>query len=88
MIRSMTAYARREIKGSWGSAARDPRGWSATHVYFALIAGADIALTKGANAADVAWFDVDELLAALAAVVVFAIIRIRAKRKRKPRSKH
>ena len=28
------------------------------------------------------------LLAALAAVVVFAIIRIRTKRKRKPRSKH
>ena len=28
------------------------------------------------------------LLAALAAVVVFAVIRIRAKRKRKPRSKH
>ena len=52
-----------EQLGSWGGAARDPRGWSATHVYFALIAGADIALTKGANAADVAWFDVDELLA-------------------------
>ena len=52
-----------EQLGSWGGAVRDPRGWSATHVYFALIAGADIALTRGANAADVAWFDVDELLA-------------------------
>ncbi len=25
MIRSMTAYARREIKGSWGSATREMR---------------------------------------------------------------
>ena len=26
-----------EQLGSWGSAVRDPRGWSATHAYFALI---------------------------------------------------
>ena len=26
-----------EQLGSWGSAKRDPRGWSATHVYFALM---------------------------------------------------
>ncbi|MGV2293643.1 NUDIX domain-containing protein, partial [Trinickia sp. YCB016] len=26
-----------EQLGSWGSATRDPRGWSATHVWFALI---------------------------------------------------
>ena len=52
-----------EQLGSWGGKARDPRGWSATHVYFALIPGADITLEKGANAADVAWFQVDELLA-------------------------
>ncbi|QOZ52593.1 NUDIX domain-containing protein [Bradyrhizobium arachidis] len=26
-----------EQLGSWGSATRDPRGWSATHAYFALI---------------------------------------------------
>ena len=26
-----------EQVGSWGDASRDPRGWSATHVYFALI---------------------------------------------------
>lgn len=51
-----------EQVGSWGSATRDPRGWSATHVYFALIPGHDLALTKGANAADVAWFVADELL--------------------------
>lgn len=27
-----------EQLGSWGGATRDPRGWSATHAYFALIA--------------------------------------------------
>jgi ADP-ribose pyrophosphatase YjhB (NUDIX family) len=26
-----------EQLGSWGSATRDPRGWTATHVYFALL---------------------------------------------------
>jgi len=48
-----------EQLGSWGSLSRDPRGWSATHVHFALISGQDVALAKGANAADVAWFKVD-----------------------------
>lgn len=51
-----------EQLGSWGGIARDPRGWSATHVYFALLPVQEITLTKGANAADVAWFAVDDLL--------------------------
>lgn len=51
-----------EQLGSWGSATRDPRGWSATHAYFALIPARDEPLAKGANAADVAWFEVDDLL--------------------------
>lgn len=51
-----------EQLGSWGGLARDPRGWSTTHVYFALIPCADLVLAKGANAADVAWRNVDELL--------------------------
>jgi len=51
-----------EQLGSWGSASRDPRGWSATHVYFALIPGKEVSLSKGANAADVDWFDVDGVL--------------------------
>ena len=51
-----------EQLGSWGSAARDPRGWSATHVYFALIAGHGLNLVSGGNAADVAWFAADSVL--------------------------
>ena len=51
-----------EQLGSWGSATRDPRGWSATHAYFALIPSDGVALVKGANAANVAWFEVDHLL--------------------------
>ncbi|NPC55278.1 NUDIX hydrolase [Caenimonas soli] len=48
-----------EQLGSWGDAERDPRGWSATHAYFALIdapqrAGADT------GAADAQWIQVDE----------------------------
>jgi 8-oxo-dGTP diphosphatase len=51
-----------EQLGSWGRRSRDPRGWSATHVYFALIPSQDLTLTKGANAADVGWFQVDQAL--------------------------
>lgn len=51
-----------EQLGSWGSLARDPRGWSATHVYFALISAADLALRHGANAADVGWLPVERAL--------------------------
>lgn len=47
-----------EQLGSWGSAARDPRGWSATHAHFALVPAQGVTLARGANAADVAWFDV------------------------------
>src|SRR6187402_1606131 len=48
--RTLVACARRKLRektgvatpyleqlGSWGGATRDPRGWSATHAYFALI---------------------------------------------------
>ncbi len=51
-----------EQLGSWGGAARDPRGWSATHAYFALMPAAGVTLSRGANAADVAWFPVDDTL--------------------------
>src|SRR5262245_25101703 len=37
-----------EQLGSWGNRTRDPRGWSATHVYFALIAAPEnVAMTDG-----------------------------------------
>ncbi len=71
---SLEACARRKLRektgvetpyleqlGSWGGAIRDPRGWSATHVYFALIPSEHIVLQKGANAADTAWFELDGL---------------------------
>ncbi len=44
-----------EQLGSYGGAKRDPRGWSTTHVYFALIAADEVRLEKGGNAQDVAW---------------------------------
>ncbi len=50
-----------EQLGSWGSQTRDPRGWSATHVYFALMA-ADAAgkLASGGNAIDAQWMPVTD----------------------------
>jgi 8-oxo-dGTP diphosphatase len=41
-----------------GSSTRDPRGWSVTHVYFALVSAGTIELTAGANAGDVAWWPI------------------------------
>jgi ADP-ribose pyrophosphatase YjhB (NUDIX family) len=48
-----------EQLGSWGSATRDPRGWSATHVYFALVSADDVVIRAGGNAADTRWFPID-----------------------------
>jgi ADP-ribose pyrophosphatase YjhB (NUDIX family) len=42
-----------EQLGSWGSADRDPRGWSATHAYFALMPAAAV---DGPLATDAQWF--------------------------------
>ena len=44
-----------EQLGSWGSASRDPRGWSATHAYFALMPAEPAART---GAADAQWFPI------------------------------
>ena len=74
-----------EQLGSWGSATRDPRGWSATHVYFALIPADHLDLTPGGNAADSRWFAVEgdrirQTLAFDHAVLLkSAISRLRAK---------
>ena len=42
-----------------GNNKRDPRGWSVTVVYFALINSDAIELSKGGNADEVAWFPVN-----------------------------
>ncbi|WP_374565716.1 NUDIX domain-containing protein [Ideonella sp.] len=73
-----------EQLGSWGGRARDPRGWSATHVYFALIPGAELTLRQGANAADVAWWPVERALKTRLAfdhseIFAAAVERLRAK---------
>jgi ADP-ribose pyrophosphatase YjhB (NUDIX family) len=47
-----------EQLGSFGSATRDPRGWSNTHVYFALMTSDDITPRPGGNAPDSRWFTV------------------------------
>ncbi len=72
---TLLACARRKLKektgvtspyleqlGSWGGRDRDPRGWSATHVYFALVPASDLRPVKGGNAADVTWAQVDVVL--------------------------
>jgi len=46
-----------EQLGSWGGAERDPRGWSTTHAYFALIPAPDPA-ARGAS--ESSWFAADE----------------------------
>jgi ADP-ribose pyrophosphatase YjhB (NUDIX family) len=48
-----------EQVGSWGGADRDPRGWSVTQLYVALISSDELRLAPGGNAAEVQWFLVD-----------------------------
>jgi 8-oxo-dGTP diphosphatase len=50
-----------EQLGSWGSANRDPRGWSATHVYLCLMAHENVRLQQGGNSQAVRWVPVDAL---------------------------
>ena len=45
---------------AFGNAQRDPRGWTATFAYFALIASDSLSLRRGSNAEEVAWWDVNE----------------------------
>jgi 8-oxo-dGTP diphosphatase len=44
----------------FGNGQRDPRGWSATFAYFALIASEQLVLKPGANAEKVAWWEIDD----------------------------
>lgn len=72
--RSLLHCARRKLKektglatpyleqlGSWGGADRDPRGWSATHAYFALVPGASLR-PSGDDAATTRWASVEDAL--------------------------
>lgn len=72
----LLACARRKLKektkvaspyleqlGSWGNRQRDPRGWSATHVYFALVPASGLQPARGTNVQDVAWVDADAAVA-------------------------
>jgi len=69
----LLACARRKLKektgvvttyleqvGAWGNRKRDPRGWSVTQVYFALMPSMDVELRAGANAADVRWAPIED----------------------------
>ena len=95
---NLQACARRKLKektgvtspyleqlGSWGSQDRDPRGWSSTHVYFALVPAAELKPVKGGNAADVAWESVDAVVASRALafdhsdILEVAVSRLRSK---------
>ncbi|MBH2010168.1 MAG: NUDIX hydrolase [Xanthomonadaceae bacterium] len=49
-----------EQLGSWGGRARDPRGWSATHAYFALLP-ADCVQLKQEEGKFAQWHPVNEL---------------------------
>lgn len=74
-----------EQLASWGDGTRDPRGWSATHVYFSLIPSNHLDLTPGGNAADSRWFNVHDdhvqqpLAFDHAILLKAAIARLRAK---------
>lgn len=71
-----------EQLGSWGSVARDPRGWSTTHAYFALIPLPE-KLAVGSNVTDVAWFPLNGVPTRLAfdhsEILEAALARLRGK---------
>lgn len=73
--RTLLACARRKLRektgiatpyleqlGSWGGAARDPRGWSATHAYFALVAAPGLKEHGAAEGTPQQWEPVDQAL--------------------------
>lgn len=94
---SLEACAQRKLKektgvdtpyleqlGSWGGATRDPRGWSATHVYFTLLPSTGVTLQEGGNSQDAQWFPVDAGLPQALAfdhadILRTAVQRLRAK---------
>lgn len=69
----------------FGSATRDPRGWSATFAYFALIDAQGVVLSHGGNSSAASWVPVDALSERLALafdhgeIVKVALQRLRGK---------
>ena len=74
-----------EQLGSWGDADRDPRGWSATHAYFALIQTPQVTRAAGAGQAlESPWVPVDQALRKRLAfdhaqILAAAVARLRSK---------
>jgi 8-oxo-dGTP diphosphatase len=74
-----------EQLGSWGDADRDPRGWSATHAYFALIQTPNTSAVGGAaQSLESQWVPVDEALRKRLAfdhtqILTAAVVRLRGK---------
>lgn len=73
-----------EQLGSWGGAHRDPRGWSATHAFFALMPARGLVPDQGVNAAQVEWMDAaatgrKRLAFDHAEILASAIARLRSK---------
>lgn len=74
-----------EQVGAWGSSDRDPRDWSVTHVYFALLSEDKVTLQEGGNATEVAWTPIvnDQINKPLAfdhnELLTTALHRLRAK---------
>jgi len=48
-----------EQVGSWGNATRDPRGWTATHVFFALLPWQEVKAAEHTNVTHTEWFEVE-----------------------------
>lgn len=86
-LRDKTGIATPYIEqlGSWGDAQRDPRGWSATHVYFALVqAQGEPTHTQMRVATPSQWIEVHEasrkrLAFDHARILTAAISRLRSK---------
>jgi 8-oxo-dGTP diphosphatase len=74
-----------EQLGSWGDADRDPRGWSATHAYFALIQAPEpSAVESVAQTLESQWVPVEEALRKRLAfdhtqILTAAVVRLRGK---------
>ena len=73
-----------EQLGSWGDESRDPRGWSTTHAYFALIQAPEVDAQTPAPSLESQWFPADDALRKRLAfdhrqILSAAVARLRSK---------